>query len=842
MVLRNCATRTILRFHRDDRGNLGVLLLLTIMALVALIGMVWNTGEYAAKRRNAQTAADSLAHAGNLWTGRTSNLTASTNLVISQNGSAEVILRSIEPTRRDLQTRFDGERKIAEMLYWGQRKGEPEQTYTDTEYANELLGAADFAGNGRGDKRMKDLAALAPDVRAALEKIVPLLPPQAQARVRREVEDRLRRNEVALGFTNNTWVGGAAPAVASHPQPSGGGLRQSVGGWVNGQVVPRLQDILQTLDREQAILDRWVAQTAPALAAATPESLQQTRYEIHEYQQTIRQLTPAVVDEQRRSLETFYKVDLTTATPRRGTPIIEPAAVMAPVAGAGEVDSSSHVDSIRQRYPEAAFNRFGTPDPNVTLDPINVNVEQAALWHPGVGVDAPRGIMLMGQEFSGRFGVGGGEFGRVPCAPLSRYFNDRVRRDREGLRTEPQQIDQEREALRGRVHPPPVPPAIEDLPRNIDDSEAGSPPIPLPPEQIPALQTPQGLTDADRAAIEALNERIRQFNRDVRAYENEIRQLGRITDRMHQMLESLTNTASQTFADQTYLNHVESNRNAVLLQMGWDRSFMVLSTYKLRPIPEWAVDSMRDDAQQQTYREIVNRNMRQVTEQARRRLEQWAYQVLYGNYMQQAQQAGQPTNNLAARARNDARSFANRYAGPMARDMLQRAADSISREVAHEWVARPWPYEIEPPDERVPPHKGLSDDDRKEYFTFVAAARTTDQSAPRPVLERLLGDPDGAAPLVAFAQGESFNWMEFHEQYGAGDAIDRVTEYGHGDRGGSPRPWRLSTTGGWHWQPRLAFSDALDEAMRDNAELRSYMEDAGITSENPDAIRTLTHH
>src|SRR3982751_4348962 len=157
------------RLHADDRGNPATLLLLVLWALVALIGLVWNTGEYATRRRVVQTAADSAAHAANLWTGRTTNLTAATNMVMAQNGSAEVILRSVSPTAQSIQKRFDAERKRANQLKEGNTPGQPEINVPDCEYFEELLGFASFAGNGRGDKRMKDLQGLTPDVLQALK-------------------------------------------------------------------------------------------------------------------------------------------------------------------------------------------------------------------------------------------------------------------------------------------------------------------------------------------------------------------------------------------------------------------------------------------------------------------------------------------------------------------------------------------------------------------------------------------------------------------------------------------------------------------------------------------------
>ena len=117
------------RLHGDERGNLGVLLLMTVWALVSVIGMVWNTGEYATRRRYVQNAADSAAHAGNLWVSRTTNLTASSNMVISENGSAEVILRAVPPTSQSIQGRFDSERKRTLQLLQGDTPGTPERAH-----------------------------------------------------------------------------------------------------------------------------------------------------------------------------------------------------------------------------------------------------------------------------------------------------------------------------------------------------------------------------------------------------------------------------------------------------------------------------------------------------------------------------------------------------------------------------------------------------------------------------------------------------------------------------------------------------------------------------------------
>ena len=197
------------RLHNNDRGNLGILLLLTVWALLtSLIGMVWNTGEYATGRRNVHTAADAAAHAGNLWISRTTNVTTAANLVIAENGSAEAILRSVQPTHDTIQQRFDSEGKRAWQLQHGDTPNQPEQGIPDCEYFEELLGFGAWAGNGRGDKRVGDFGSLSPDVLQAVKWVLPFLDAPTQARLNDEVVDHLRRNGVALRWLNDTWVAG----------------------------------------------------------------------------------------------------------------------------------------------------------------------------------------------------------------------------------------------------------------------------------------------------------------------------------------------------------------------------------------------------------------------------------------------------------------------------------------------------------------------------------------------------------------------------------------------------------------------------------------------------------
>ena len=210
--------------------------------------------------------------------------------------------------------------------------------------------------------------------------------------------------------------------------------------------------------------------------------------------------------------------------------------------------------------------------------------------------------------------------------------------------------------------------------------------------------------------------------------------------------------------------------------MGDAKQFMVLSTYALHPIPDWAQSGMHDNVYQYVYQQVIANNVGPLTQQLQQQLQQWALGALQSGGGRAGRQ----------QAQSQAQQFANQNASAAAQWIAQQAAAEIAEEVADEWVSRPWPYEITPPPQAVPPTYGLTTDDRQHYFTVLAAARTNDQSAPKPVLAKTF--PASTTPMVAFAQSENFNWMEYNDNYGAGDAFDKITQFGHGDMGGFPRP------------------------------------------------------
>jgi hypothetical protein len=156
------------RIHRDERGNLGILLLMCIVALSALIGFVWNTGEYVTRRRHAQLAADAAAHGAALWTSRTTNLVSATNMLISENGSAQVIWSAVSPTATSIEKRLNNERANAQRLLYGTTVGTPERNIPDMEYWEELLGFGPWAGRSRGQTLLTTLASVQTDLNRRL--------------------------------------------------------------------------------------------------------------------------------------------------------------------------------------------------------------------------------------------------------------------------------------------------------------------------------------------------------------------------------------------------------------------------------------------------------------------------------------------------------------------------------------------------------------------------------------------------------------------------------------------------------------------------------------------------
>lgn len=258
----------------------------------------------------------------------------------------------------------------------------------------------------------------------------------------------------------------------------------------------------------------------------------------------------------------------------------------------------------------------------------------------------------------------------------------------------------------------------------------------------------------------------------------------------------------ERFAEATFRRYVSAHSASVLRALG-NTPQHVLATYGRYHVPAWARDGVRQDAYDHVYRDVYQRN----------------YDRLWRRRYNELRRGGMSDT--------DARREADRWA----RAIASEGAARIAEQAATIWIHRTWPYEIRPPELPVPPTRGLPVDQRQRYFTLISAARTTASTSPRPVLTRLMDAL--ATPMVAAAQAETFNWMEYHGGYGAGDRYDRRMP---------PRPWRVSTHGGWNWQPRLAYSDALGLAIEHSDALREYFESAGMGSPRREPLEYLMMH
>ena len=204
------------------------------------------------------------------------------------------------------------------------------------------------------------------------------------------------------------------------------------------------------------------------------------------------------------------------------------------------------------------------------------------------------------------------------------------------------------------------------------------------------------------------------------------------------------NRFTQAFAQAAWSGNVSGARLAVVQNLGISKQFMVLATYGLRQIPDWAKDGMFDSVQVTAEDYLVRTNMLRVI------------------------------NDIL---RSNAVSYA--VAAQIADSVIRPAAHNVALEIAKEWINRPWPYEIEPPTVPVPPARAASSDatTRQRYYSVLAAARETDAGGPRLMLANIFGTP--TTKLVAYGQAETFNWMEYNASYGGSERFDQVV----------PTPW-----------------------------------------------------
>jgi len=288
------------------------------------------------------------------------------------------------------------------------------------------------------------------------------------------------------------------------------------------------------------------------------------------------------------------------------------------------------------------------------------------------------------------------------------------------------------------------------------------------------------------------------------------------------------------FASNAWYGNVSAARFEMLKQLGHDKQFMVLRTYELRYVPDWAIGSVHNSVYNAVLNEIVEMNLNAAMKQV-------------VDFLVAVDLDGQRPYLTEEELRS---YYYQRALGPV-RAGLRSVAAAPAQRIANEWVSRPWPYEVAAPTEPPPPSKGLSKSDRQRYFTVVAAAREAEGTRPKEIMEWVFTSQSNK--LTAVAQAEAFNWMEFNSGYGSAERFDQITNVPWSGRWarythfvGAPRSWRDATIGGWNWRSRLSLGDAVFDVIQENAgnspSLREYLNSAGLsTSDRTSFDEVLLH-
>jgi hypothetical protein len=649
----------------------------------------------------------------------------------------------------------------------------------------------------------------------------------------------------------NTYVMGKIPAVVDAnapprpgpPGPNGEGLAQIIQTWQparnENEILDYIINYINTT--EFPIVRAFESRTAPATAQAIDGMMAAHEAEVYQNELAMAANLAATIETQRQQMADFYKTDITLATLQNQAGSPGPAAVNAPLMPAQNVPGvTGYTDAIRTAFPNETL--LAGLSPTFDIDPINVHVHNAIIWHPDMPAPVPDDLRAQYpslrptysmhvnlHDFNNR-PIGWGEFWAMP---LEHYVHQRVNSDAVILNTDYMAaLDKARsgplaQAIRvmlglpnnGNIN-------ITDLPGRLPDDRAEPnippivPPDPIPPPRYDQINVMPKIT-APANATAAFRAQVALYNQHAGAYTGAVRTLrGTIMS-----YTAFFNRFTTGFAQDTWQTMVNRLCLQVLETLGQKKQFLVLSTYGLRPIPAWAQPGMFDSATAAIENQIMLVSIQPVAQAIVQDLQnadpknlgagildqQFKNTVTYNGYIGQATQ--------------------------IADAILRPTAHQVAMRLATEWVNRPWPYEITPPAVPVPPFRGINPDERRHDYTVLAAARQTDATAPHRLLPTIFGADSGQ--LAAYGQGETFNWMEFNASYGGGERFDEVVTIPeivyrtgafstfHGFVG-APRGWRVDSLGGWNWRTRLSLSDTLYDALGLNDELREYLQDAGI--------------
>jgi hypothetical protein len=872
--------KAVLRtYHRDERGAIAILVLLTIWCLVAIIGMVWNTMEVAYRRQRIQTAADAAAYSTQNWVSRTMNAITAQNMVISQDASTETIWAAVPDTDKVLTKHLANELVIAERM-----RGSDGLTLMTK----------------RLEIALQNIASERDLMTTALNNLVAA--PKGNYADDNEVQrykEQYRRAQSVSDWVWNTYVQGAPPpsptSTVDPPPPTrpgppgsnGEGLVQLVAqckppinesrildyieNFIDGRSVGRVSGYTYYPKQEMSIAEAFRSRTAPATAQKIDQLMTLHKEQVFTAELAMVEALADAVNQERESLKAAYQADITLATLKPGMQSSGSAIVTAPLMPAQNATPvTGHTDKIRARYPiEAAAAKLS---PVIDIDPMNVHVNptgntderaNAIIWHPDLNATVPDTLRAKYPSLRPTYRVmanfplstppGSATYpegwGHIWAMPLEQYVHQRVNRDSAILdRDYMQALDRARTQTLAKVIrkmmglPNNGNITIKDLPMTLpDDTPALEiPPVdrkpgdpPPPPVYVnifvmPAISEPANASPTFRAQL-AL------YNQHGAAYTGAVRSLQALITSYTAYFAQFTSP----FASEAWSSAVQGHCMRILETLGSRKHFMVLSSYGLRPIPEWAKPGMYISVATKVAEHVTQINSSPVI-------------AAIMQDLQTTDSRGVGTGILDANSKNWALHAAYIADATAAAHMIIRpTARVIAQHVAEEWVNRPWPYEIEPPAVPVPPFRGINPLDRKRDYTVLAGARSLESTAPKLMLSKIFGANN--APLTAYAQAETFNWMEFNSAYGGKERFDEIVSvsevhyvnsqrYSFTNYVGSPRGWRVNSVGGWNWRTRLSLSDALYDGLQMNPELRQYLEDAGISNPSQGALDEVNLH
>ncbi len=586
--------RYFTRLHRDDRGAISVLVLLTIWCLVAILALLWNTTEQSWRRQQIQTAADATAHQANTWMARAVNAIAAQNMIIGQDASTEAIWRAIPPTDVALNNRLNSEIQLANAM-----KKNPQLQNLGNRLTNDLNTIASE----------RQLAVL--DAWVNLESGVGANPASLAENI--TTQNKLRQARSALDWAFNTYINGATPPapVGSPPPPARpgppvvnnqSGLANIIALYQSPNEAAVLDLIINFINTtEMPMVKSFETRTQPATSQAIDVQMAQHEAEVFATELAMAGLVPQTVEATRAQLADYYHTDLTLATLDTPSGGGGAAQVVAPLSPASQVEGTSGVDTIRAEYPLQTSAAGLTP--TVTIDPINLHTGDNRIWHPDLAAAVDPRLLAQYPGLRATYTIRCNlpdmrlpdntiiptGWGNIYAMPLEHYVHIRVNSDLLDIQNATMTpLDQSRtvtlaQLIRAALNLPTADQLnIPDLPGTIPDDQAEpvippppppppppgvpppSPPPPPPPPPVydnipvlPRVSAPLNATAAYRTQVDLFNQHGAAFTSAIRALRNDF-----------DSYLDYFNRFTQAFAVETWQSYVNVETVFVLENLG----------------------------------------------------------------------------------------------------------------------------------------------------------------------------------------------------------------------------------------------------------------------------------